>query len=229
MVNLVLTYHGINLQTAPQLTMPVMESTSPTTTTTRATTTGTSSSRATHRIGRPSTPLLGLDSHANTYQGGSLPKPGNVTVSVLNGTGAYNQASDTGSALQALGFKVTGLSDTTPVGQESETLVTYSSVASIGAAEAVANSLTGAVILQRAPTYGGAQVTVVTGSDFSVNAPPSAGSSTPTSPSTGQSTTTTTSGSGSSTSGDFLTATPATSDLAPWDPRSCTASGKAGP
>ncbi len=228
MLNLVLTYHGINPQTAPQLTIPVMESTS------------NDYSYQGYDYGNiefPSYPqdrqaidaALGLDSHANTYQGGSLPKPGNVTVSVLNGTGAYNQASDTGSALQALGFKVTGLSDTTPVGQESETLVTYSSVASIGAAEAVANSLTGAVILQRAPTYGGAQVTVVTGSDFSVNAPPSAGSSTPTSPSTGQSTTTTTSGSGSSTSGDFLTATPATSDLAPWDPRSCTASGKAGP
>ena len=36
-----------------------------------------------------------------------------MTVSVLNGTGAYNQATDTATALTALGFHIVGVGDTT--------------------------------------------------------------------------------------------------------------------
>ena len=48
--------------------------------------------------------------------GEPLPAPATVTVSVLNGTGAYNQATDTGAALHALGFQIAGVGDSPPVG-----------------------------------------------------------------------------------------------------------------
>ena len=50
--------------------------------------------------------FLGLSSsNDDTYSGGTLPAPSTVTVSVLNGSGAYNQATDTASSLQALGLQ----------------------------------------------------------------------------------------------------------------------------
>ena len=59
--------------------------------------------------------------------GKPLPAPSNVSVSVLNGTGAYNQATDTADAFTALGYHIAGLGDTTPVGDVSETYVYYGS------------------------------------------------------------------------------------------------------
>lgn len=228
MVNLVLTYHGVNSQKAPQLTLPVMESTS------------NDYYYQGYDYGNiefPSYPedrqaidqMLGIDSNTNSYLGGALPKPTGVTVSVQNGSGTYNQASDTGSALQALGFQVVSTGDTTPVAQDSETVVTYANASDIGAAEAVANSLSGAVVLQKGPTTGGAQVTVVTGSDFSVNPPAAPPSSTTTSSSGANSSSTTTTTAENGSSSVFLAPTTTTSSLAPWDPRSCNANGGAGP
>ena len=99
-----------------------------------------------------------------------------MTVSVLNGSGAYNQATTTSQSLQALGFHIGTIGDSPPVGQEAETVVYYASKtpAQLAAAQAVANSLSGAVIMAMDPTQvkPGSQVTVVTGTDFSVNAPP---------------------------------------------------------
>ncbi len=45
-----------------------------------------------------------------------LPAASAVSVSVLNGTGAYNQATDTSAALAALGFHTVGIGDT-PLGR----------------------------------------------------------------------------------------------------------------
>jgi hypothetical protein len=77
----------------------------------------------------------------------------------------------------------------------------------------------------------GSQVTVITGTDFSVNAPPattttaSAGAGTPST-----TTTSTTDNSGNTgNSGAFQAPTPPVESLQPWDPRSCTASGGEGP
>jgi hypothetical protein len=151
-----------------------------------------------------------------------------VAVSVLNGSGTYNQATDTGSALTALGFHVVGVGDTNPTGDVAETVVYYGSHSPSveAAAETVARSMTGAVIMAYGPgqVANGAQVTVVTGSQFAVTSPP-----VPTTPTTG-------SVSGSSTStppSTTPTTSPAaaaiaapsapTSNLQPWDPRSCPA------
>ena len=238
MISLVLGYHNVDVNSAPQLTMPVAVD---------------QFGSYTYEGGSygdiefPVEPqdhtavdqFLGLSSsNDDTYTGGALPSPSTVTVSVLNGSGAYNQATDTSQSLQALGFKIGTIGDSPPVGQEAETVVYYSSKspAELAAAQAVANSMTGAVILAEDPAQvkPGSQVTVVTGTEFTVNAPPT--TTTPTStggaatgPAVPTTTTTTPASTGNTgNSGAFQAPTPSVEPLAPWDPRSCTASGGEG-
>ena len=71
--------------------------------------------------------LLGIGPTTDSMTGKPLPPPASVSVSVLNGTGVYNQATDTGTALTALGYHLVGLGDTNPVGDVSETYVYYGS------------------------------------------------------------------------------------------------------
>jgi LCP family protein required for cell wall assembly len=236
MISLVLGFHNVNVNAAPQLTLPVVVD---------------QFGNYVYQGGSygdiefPAQPqdhttidqFLGLaSSNDDTYSGGKLPAPSTVTVSVLNGSGAYNQATDTANGLQALGFKIGTIGDTAAVGQEAETVVYYSSKtpAELAAAQAVANSMTGAVIMAEDPTQvkPGSQVTVVTGTQFSVNAPPA--TTTPTSVGgvaatpVAPSTTTTTSASSSSGNGAFAPPTATVEPLQPWDPRACTPSGGEG-
>ena len=234
MISLVLGFHSVNVNTAPQLTVPVAVD---------------QFGSYTYKGGSygdiefPVQPtdhgtidqFLGLKSSSDdTYTGGALPTPSTVTVSVMNGSGAYNQATDTANSLQALGFHIGTIGDSAPVGQEAETVVYYSSKtpAELAAAQAVANTMSGAVIMAVDPTQmkPGSQVTVVTGTDFSVNPPPA--STTPTSaggtvaiPAAAGTTTTT---AASSSSSAFAPPTPTVEPLQPWDPRSCTPSGGEG-
>jgi LCP family protein required for cell wall assembly len=221
MVGLVLTFHGVSPTSTPQQTLPVIVL----------------SSLSYYYNGYDygnveltSQPndmqvvdnFLGVTPGTDTMTGNPLPSPGSFTVSVLNGTGRASQAAHTASALQALGFDVIGAGDTSAGGSVSETTVYYSSPSHLAAAEQVLHGLSGAATLGRGPTANGADVTVVTGSNFGVNAP-----STPNSSSgatQGSST------QGSSTQGAALAPpTPPTQSLAPFDPRSCTASGGEGP
>ncbi len=106
MIGLVLGFHNVDVNSAPQLTLPV----------------------AVDQFGSyvyeggsygdiefPAEPqdhaaveqFLGLTSaNADTYAGGALPAASTITVSVLNGSGAYNQATNTATSLQALGFHI---------------------------------------------------------------------------------------------------------------------------
>jgi LCP family protein required for cell wall assembly len=234
MIGLLLAFHSSNIQKVPQYTLPVMVSTSE-----DYYYQGTDYGN----IEFPSQPqdqqvidkFLFLRSPNDSVKGGQLPSPKDVTVSVLNGTGAYNQATDAGDALQDLGFDVVGLGDANAVTQTAETYVTYSSASNQAAAQAVANSLSGAVILEEGPTANGAQVTVTTGSAFTVNPPPAApGSTTTSSASASNGTSTGVTGSASdatasAVSQGFTTPSASQQALAPWDPRSCTASGGPGP
>lgn len=145
----------------------------------------------------------------------------------MNGTGAYNQASDTAGTLTALGFKTVGVGDTSPVGDLAETVVYYRSLtpADEAAAQLVSRSMTGAVTMAYDPSMvaDGAQVTVVTGTQFAVN-PPTAGTSGATTPtsaataSTGATTATT-----SPAASDIMAPSAASTNLQPWDPRACPA------
>jgi LCP family protein required for cell wall assembly len=248
MISMVLDYHSVDVNTAPQLTLPVAVD---------------QFGDYTYQGGSygdiefPAEPqdhqavdeFLGLSSSEDdTYSGGALPAPSAVTVSVLNGSGAYNQATDTAQSLQTLGFKIGTIGDSPPVGQEAETIVYYSSKApaELAAAQAVANSLSGAVIMadDASQVSPGSEVTVVTGTEFSVNppAPPPASTTSTTSAhhkgsgrSAATTTTTTTSPSSGNTGNTgntgnsaFASPTPSVEPLAPWDPRACTASGGEG-
>jgi LCP family protein required for cell wall assembly len=227
MLNLVLTYHSVNVDSAPQLTLPVLEDTF-----------GSYHYKGGNYgdIEFPDQPtdqnvvnqFLGIASTTNSMTGAPLPKPSQVTVLVDNGTGVTNQATTTSAALGALGFHVMQLGDTTPVGQEAETVVYYGSRSPdvVAAAQMVARSISGSVILGYNPSMvsGGAQVTVVTGTSFSVNAP-KATTNTSTSSTTPNPMTTTT----TSPSGDLFSApSSANESLKPWDPRSCAPSGGEG-
>ena len=107
--------------------------------------------------------------------GEPLPAPSSVSVSVENGTGTYDEAAETGFALGTIGFHVVGLGDVAPQGDVAETVVYYGSLApsAEAAAEAVAHDMTGSVIMGYDPSQvtDGAEVTVVTGSQFAVSAP----------------------------------------------------------
>ena len=96
------------------------------------------------------------------------------------------------------------------------------------AAESVVRSMAGAVIMAYDPAevVDGAQVTVVTGSQFAVNTPssppsaPGTGTNASTSPSTTTSTTSVPAASGSAADAIAAPKSP-TTQLAPWDPRAC--------
>jgi LCP family protein required for cell wall assembly len=225
MANLVLDFHSVNIDAVPQLTLPVAVVTDPDGA-------GGSYSYQGGSYGDVEFPsqtqdqaaideVLGIGPTVDSMTGVSLPAPSSVTVSVENGSGVADQATDTGSALSALGFHVAGVGDTTPVGDVAETVVYYGSRAPgvEGAAEAVARSMTGSVIMGFDPSQvtDGAQVTVVTGTQFAVNAP-----STPAQ--NGASTTVTTpTATAPSASSAISAPSPPTSSLEPWDPRGCPA------
>ena len=243
MVSLLLTFHGINAQTVPQWTLPVSTSTS------------FSFYYQGSNYGNiefPSQALdqqtvnqfLGISNTTDSMTGLALPAPNAVTVSVQNGTDQSNQAASTASALQALGFQISGTGNVTPTGPQSETVVYYGSNNPnvVAGAQAVARSMTGSVILAYDPTQvtNGAMVTVVTGTNFAVNAPapPPPPTTTPpptTKPKPGHHTTTTTVPPTTTTtvpapvSNGFTQPTQAIEALQPWDPRSCTPSGGEGP
>ncbi len=242
MVGIALDFHSVNVNSAPQLTLPV-----------EVDQLGSYLYQGGYYgdIEFPSISqddqvidqFLHISASTNPMTGEPLPAPGTVTVSVLNGSGTYSQATDTGDALHALGFQITGVGDSTPVGSEAETVVYFAhkTAADQAAAETVARSVTGAVITALGPTSDGAQVTVVTGTQFSVNPPASTTTSSPVAPPTTATPTTATpttatpttaavpaTGSTSASSGAFQPVTPATAALQPWDPRSCTPTGGEG-
>jgi LCP family protein required for cell wall assembly len=222
MASLVLDFHSVNINSVPQLTLPVAVVIDPDGS-------GGSLQYQGGSYGDVEFPsqsqdqqvineVLGISATTDSMTGSPLPAPSSVTVSVMNGTGAVNQAGDTSTALAALGFHTVGVGDTTAVGDVAETVVDYGSrsPATEAAAEAVTRSISGSVIMDYDPSQvaDGAEVTVVTGTQFSVNAP--ASSTTSTTPS---STTTTT------VPSSTAIAEPSASNpsLARWDPRSCAA------
>jgi LCP family protein required for cell wall assembly len=217
MADLVLDFHSVNINSVPQLTLPVAEVTDPDGADGDLIYQGASYGEVEFPAQAPDQnaidQVLGIGANIDSMTGKPLPVPSSVTVSVLNGTGAYNQASDTAASLTALGFHTVGVGDTSPTGDVAETVVYYGSRAPAveAAAEKVVRSMSGSVIMAYAPSQvvDGAQVTVVTGSQFTVNAPSS--------PGTAGTTTTTT----NPTVAAIATASPTTSNLQPWDPRAC--------
>jgi LCP family protein required for cell wall assembly len=235
MANLVLAFHSADINSVPQLTLPVAVVIDPDGA-------GGSLQYQGGSYGDVEFPsqsqdqsavdtALGVGPDTDTMTGAPLPAAASVNVSVVNGTGAYNQATDTATSLSALGFHTVGVGDAAPVGDVAETVVYYGSRSAPveAAAEKVADSMTGSVIMGFDPTMvtDGAQVTVVTGSQFAVDAPAATRAptdtgqlSTPTSTTVPATTTTSTT---SPATAAIAAPSPTVSDLEPWDPRACPA------
>jgi LCP family protein required for cell wall assembly len=181
--------------------------------------------------------------------------PTGITVSVLDGTDSPASTTADATALTKLGYKVVGTGAQTSVGPVSETTVLYpagktaaQNAANLARAEQVKSSLAGLVVLGEGTTLGGADVTVITGSGFTIATPsavtpPTTVAPTSTLPTTTirstttstvattttiRSTTTTTAPPAKSVApaapslgSSFSAATPATETVPPFDPRSC--------
>jgi LCP family protein required for cell wall assembly len=224
MVNLMLEFHSIDVNTVPQLTLPVAVVSDPEGIGGSLVYKGYSYGDVEFPASEPDQTaidqLLAVGPTTDSMTGQLLPSPSSISVSVLNGTGTYNQAATTAFSLGALGYHVTGVGDSPPIGDESETVVYYGSrSASVeGAAEEVVHSLTGSAIMAYDPfrVVDGAEITVVTGNQFAVLTP-----ATPTTvPAAGSSTSTTTP-TVAPTVAAIAPPSPPTSNLAAWDPRSC--------
>ncbi len=233
LVNIALTYHRVNVTSAPQLTMPVAATLF----------SGYTYKGATYGdIEFPVQPLdrqvvnqfLGISTQSSTMDGSPLPSPKKITVSVLNGSGVSGQAGTTASALSSLGFKVVGTGDATPVSTHSETFITYNqfSPSSVSKAEEVARVFEGGVILQKGTTSLGANVTVTTGTNFSLNLDAlvvpkkahkkkSKAKSTTSSSTLAPATTTTTTAPAIKLTSSFTVPNQSSTTLAAWDPRAC--------
>jgi LCP family protein required for cell wall assembly len=231
MASLILDFHSININSVPQLTLPVAEVTDPN---------GVDGNLIYHgaAYGQVEFPVesqdlaiidqvLGIGPGVDSMTGEKLPTPSSVTVSVMNGSGTPNQAADTATALSALGFRTVGVGDVSPSGDVAETVVYYGShsAATEAAAEAVARAMTGSVLFAYDPAQvaDGAQVTVLTGTQFTVNQPEAPTTTTRPKGTTATTTPvpTTTSTTQPQTAGPIGPPSVPNPVSAPWDPRVC--------
>ena len=155
------TFHSVNVNAAPQLTLPIVN-----------TTLGSYHYKGGNHgdIVWPSQPqdldvvrqVLDLSADRDTA-GGRLPAPADVTVSVLNGTGLPHAGATAGRVLTRLGYRVVHVGDTPSVGTRSESVVYYGGPADLGAAEGVLGRISGHAVLGIDPRLAtaGARVTVV--------------------------------------------------------------------
>lgn len=241
MVGLVLDFHSVDINAVPQLTLPVQVVSDPED--------GGGLVYDGSHYGDVEFPaetqdlaamqqLLGIGASTDSMTGNPLPSPSTVSVSVVNGTGASDQAADTASALGALGYHVVGVGDSPPAGDVTETYVYYGSrdPATEAAAQSVSRSMSGAVIMGYDPAMvaEGAEVTVLTGSQFSVNTPSAPATTTTSSKvrasavNTKSATTTTSTTTANSVpqasgaaSGNIAAPNPSSTGLAQWDPQAC--------
>jgi LCP family protein required for cell wall assembly len=179
----------------------------------------------------------------NTMDGKPLPASSSITVSVLNGTGVPNQQHVVAAGLRRRGFVINGVGTATPFGVREETVVYHAnnSASSLAAAQTVLHTIEGPAVMALGRTTAGVQVTVLTGSDVSVLAPPHKTSTTTTMLKRkrhGTATTTTTKPvtqitvvdpSAVKHDTDLSAPTDVTQALQPWDPRSCGPTGTEGP
>ena len=188
--------------------------------------------------------FLGVAPTINTMTGRTLPARSSFTVSVVNGSGTANEAFSVVAALRGQGFTVRGVTVAPPYGIREETVVFHAnnSVLSLGAAQAVIHTIEGPAVMALGPTVGGALITVRTGSDLTIIAPPAKTSTSTTTTKPGHhvtaTTTTTTRPLTQITVVDpakvkadrgLSAPTAVTQALQPWDPRSCGPHGAAGP
>jgi LCP family protein required for cell wall assembly len=192
MVDLLRAFHGTSIASVPELTMPNIENFA-------------DYIYEGYDYGSVVLPTYPQDQQTvdkflglSRPPGSSVP-PGKVTVSVTDGSGVAGQATTTADQFSSLGFHVVGTSSATPVSTIAETVVYYKP-GDLLDAERIVEDIHGIVAMAQGPTLDGADVTVVTGSEFLVIVPHrSTGSVTTTTTASTTSTTTTTTSTGKKT------------------------------
>lgn len=214
MADLILDFHGVNPYAVPQYTLPVVVD-------------GQSYYYQGDGYGDVVLPVQPEDREVvseflgtkatEDASGRSLPSPGSFSVAVENGSGLYDQGSETAAALTRLGYHVTSVTDTPAPGTTTETTILYANPSALGDALRLQTAMSGLAIVGYDPGLltGGedssetsatttstidvgsslpasvkADVVVVTGSNFSVVSPPISKRPTTTGPSTTEPTTT---------------------------------------
>jgi hypothetical protein len=233
-------FHGVSVSSVPELTMPVV----------LVETSGGYLYQG-YYYGDVEFPLnpgitqtidrfLNVGPGINTMTGTPLPSPKSFTVSVVDGSGIANEGHVVATGLRRRGFVIHGVGSATPFGVREETVVYHAnnSSSSLAAAQEVLHTIEGPAVMALGRTTAGATVTVLTGSDVSVLAPPRRPSATTTTAKASHhSTTTTTRPVTQVTVVDpaavkhdtsLSAPTAVTQALQPWDPRSCTPSGGEG-
>jgi len=187
--------------------------------------------------------FLNVAPDINTMDGQPLPASSTITVSVLDGTGVLNQQHVVAAGLRRRGFVIRGVGTATPFGVREETVVYHAnnSATSLAAAQAVLHTIEGPAVMALGRTTTGADVTVLTGSDVSVLAPPHKTSTTTTTLKKKRHATATTTTTKPVTQitvvdpsavkhdTELSAPTDVTQALQPWDPRSCGPNGTEGP
>ena len=221
MLNLVNTFHSVSIGGVPEYTTPIVEDTQA----------YIYKGYGYGDVVFPTEPQdqQTIDAFMGVTPAGLELAPSAITVSVVDGTGSAASTAAAVTKLRALGYRVVATGSQASVSPISETTVFYASPAHLQQAEKVLSDVAGTVSMARGATLGGADVTIVTGSDLAVvsnhptQASPAAHASHraktgPTSSTTAATTTTTT----PSTDGGVLAPpTAATSSIPPYDPRAC--------
>ena len=116
MLGTVLKFHGVNPNSAPQETLPVIVDAQ--NYVARGVDYGNVELTSQPQDSQVIANFLGIDANHDTMTGKPLPATKDITVSVLNGTGVTGQAGTTGTALGALGLNVIATGGQRPVGSD---------------------------------------------------------------------------------------------------------------
>lgn len=163
MVSLLWNFHSVSPATAPETTLPNIED-------------YTDYIYEGYDYGSVVFPSYPADQRAiDSWLGlsaapGASVSPSTITVLVLDGSGVTGTGAALTAKLATLGYKASFAGSQTPVGSPAETLVEYSTGHLIDA-ERVARSLSGIVAMAEDATTGGADVTIVAGTNARVVTP----------------------------------------------------------
>jgi LCP family protein required for cell wall assembly len=144
MAHLVLDFHGIDPNTVPQYTLPVVQN-------------GQGYFYRGGGYGDVVFPVQPQDQQVvaqflgtkptEDASGRTLPAPGSFSVAVENGSGLVNQGSRTAAALEQLGFHVTSVTDTPVAASTTEATVLYSTPSQLPDALRVQSALSGLAVV----------------------------------------------------------------------------------
>jgi len=217
MIHLVLDFHGLNPNSVPTKTLQVFE------------VPGNFTYDGVPGYGSVVFPVSPNDYNLIDQYLGITPPPikAGTTVSVLNGSGAYDQAGQVGQALSALGEDVVNVGDAPSISSDPAETIVYYAPGEQQQAEALMPYLNGNAIMGELNLPAGTDLEVVTGTYLTVSPPP-ASTSTGAPSSSGS-----TSASSGATSGSSVSSTanpvPAgdvtqpLNTLPSFDPRACPA------